>query len=81
MLLAFHPLGMAALVGLGTFLLMATGRDGDVGITVITTAVVMLSAALNPQAAWQQPTLRLADTVIGIGVGLGASAIAVRVAR
>jgi uncharacterized membrane protein YgaE (UPF0421/DUF939 family) len=77
-LFSFHPVGLAVLIGLGTFLLMATGRDGDIGITGITTAVVMVSAAMNPSAAWQQPILRLVDTAVGIGVALGASAAILR---
>ena len=76
MLFSFHPVGLAVVIGLGTFLLIAVGRDGDVGIAAITTSVVMVAAALNPHAAWQQPILRLADTAIGIAVGLGASWLA-----
>ena len=69
----FHPLGLAVLIGLGTFLLMAMGRDDDIGIAGITTAVVMVSAATNPHMAWEEPILRLVDTAIGIAIGLGAS--------
>lgn len=29
----------------------------------------MAVAAISPQHAWQQPILRLADTVIGVAVG------------
>jgi hypothetical protein len=32
LLFPFHAVGLAALVGLGTFLLMVIGRDRDVGI-------------------------------------------------
>jgi uncharacterized membrane protein YccC len=35
----------------------------------ITTAVIMVVAAVSPQHAWQQPILRLADTAIGVAVG------------
>jgi hypothetical protein len=38
----------------------------------------MVSAALNPHTASQQPILRLVDTAIGIGVGLAASSIIFR---
>ena len=79
-LFAFHAVGLALLVGLGTFLLMAIGRDRDVGVAGITTAVVMLSAAMNPHAAWEQPILRLVDTALGIVVGLAASFISFRLA-
>jgi hypothetical protein len=32
--------------------------------------VVMVVAAMSPADAWQQPLLRLADTVVGIAVGV-----------
>jgi uncharacterized membrane protein YccC len=72
---------LAALIGLGIFLLMAIGRDEDIAITGITTAVVMVSAPLNPHAPWQQPIMRLVDTAIGIAVGLGGSSAAFQIAR
>ena len=34
-------------------------------ITGITTAVILVVAAVSPQHAWEQPILRLADTVVG----------------
>jgi hypothetical protein len=30
----------------------------------------MVVAAVSPQHAWQQPILRLADTVVGVAVGV-----------
>jgi hypothetical protein len=47
----------------------------------ITTAVVMVSAAMNPHMAWGEPGLRLVDTEIGIAIGLGASFAALRIAH
>jgi len=35
--------------------------------------VVLVVAAVSPQHAWQQPILRLADTVIGVAVGVAAA--------
>jgi hypothetical protein len=49
---------------------MALGRRDEIVPTGITTAVVMVAAALSPQDAWRQPLLRLADTVVGIAVGV-----------
>jgi uncharacterized membrane protein YccC len=46
------------------------GRRDDIVTTGITTAVVMVVAAMSPQDAWQQPLLRLIDTVVGIAVGV-----------
>jgi uncharacterized membrane protein YccC len=73
LLFAFHPLGLAVLIGVGTFLLMAVGREEDVITAGITTTVVLVAAALSPHDAWEQPILRLADTAVGIAVGVGAA--------
>jgi uncharacterized membrane protein YccC len=70
LVLPFHPVGLAALLGAGTLILMALDRRDDIITTAITTAVVMVAAALSPQDAWHQPLLRLADTVVGIAVGV-----------
>ena len=66
----FHPAGLAALVGIGTVIMMSLGRDDDLVTTGITTIVVMVVAAISPQEAWHQPLLRLADTLVGIAVGV-----------
>jgi uncharacterized membrane protein YccC len=66
-----RPIGMAALIGIGTLVMMLLGRREDIITTGITTAVVMVVAAMSPQDAWQQPLLRLVDTIIGIAVGIG----------
>jgi hypothetical protein len=71
LILPFHPLGMAVLVGLGTVLLKLIGQDKDVITAGITTAVVMIVADLSPEP-WQQPILRLVDTMVGVAVGLAA---------
>jgi uncharacterized membrane protein YccC len=68
--------GMAALIGIGTLIMMVLGRRGDVVTTGITTAVVMVVAAMAPQDPWQQPLLRLVDTVVGIAVGVSCKWIA-----
>lgn len=66
----FTPVGMAVLLGVGTVIVTLLGRRDDVGITAITTTVVMVVAAIDPQTAWRQPLLRLIDTVVGIAVGV-----------
>jgi uncharacterized membrane protein YccC len=76
LLFPFQPLGMAVLIGVGTVVMMLLGRREDIVTTGITTAVVMVVAAMSPQAAWQQPLLRLVDTVVGIAVGIGSMRIA-----
>ena len=68
--LPFHPLGLAALLGIGTVIMIYVGLRDDIVTTGITTIVVMVVAAMSPQDAWHQPLLRLADTVVGIAVGV-----------
>ena len=69
-ILPIHPVGMAALLGIGTVIMMYLDRRDDIVTTGITTTVVMVVAAMSPQNAWHQPLLRLVDTVVGIGVGV-----------
>jgi uncharacterized membrane protein YccC len=68
--LPFTPTGMAALIGIGTLSTILLGRRNEIVTTGITTAVVMVVAALSPAEAWRQPLLRLLDTVVGVTVGL-----------
>jgi uncharacterized membrane protein YccC len=57
-------------IGVGTVVMMLLGRREDIVTTGITTTVVMVVAAMSPHDAWQQPLLRLVDTVVGIAVGI-----------
>jgi len=66
----FRPLGMAALIAVGSIVLSQAGRSEDIITAGITTAVVMVVAGISPQHAWKQPILRLIDTVVGIAVGI-----------
>ena len=66
----FTPVGLATLLGIGTLIMAALGRRDDIVTTGITTVVVMVVAAMSPQKAWQQPLLRLVDTVVGIALGV-----------
>jgi uncharacterized membrane protein YccC len=70
LLFPFTPVGMAALIALGTLAIALLGRRDDIVTVGITTAVVMVVAAMSPADAWQQPLLRLADTIVGIAVGV-----------
>jgi uncharacterized membrane protein YgaE (UPF0421/DUF939 family) len=69
-LFPFTPVGMAALIAIGTLVMALLGRREDIVTVGITTAVVMVVAAMSPADAWQQPLLRLADTMVGIAVGV-----------
>ena len=71
-----NPLGMAILIAIGTLLLMVAGLRDDIGLLAITTAVILIVGAEHPATAWQQPLLRLADTVAGVVVGAACKWIA-----
>jgi uncharacterized membrane protein YccC len=79
--LPFHPWALAVLIGASAPVVTVMGRPGDAITAGITTAVVMISAALSPQDAWQQPVLRLTDTVVGVAVGVAAAWVGLRVIR
>lgn len=76
LLFPFQPMGLAALIGIGTVVMMLLNRREDIITTAITTTVVMVVAAISPQDAWEQPILRLIDTIVGIAVGIGCIQIA-----
>jgi uncharacterized membrane protein YgaE (UPF0421/DUF939 family) len=70
LLFPFTPEGMAALIAIGTLVITLLGRRDDIVTVGITTVVVMVVAAMSPADAWQQPLLRLADTMVGIAAGV-----------
>ena len=70
LLFPFTPVGLAILLGIGTLVMALLRRRDDIVTTGITTAVVMVVAAMSPNDAWQQPLLRLFDTVVGIALGV-----------
>jgi Fusaric acid resistance protein-like len=79
--LPFHAWALAVLVGASALAVMLLGRPGDAVTAGITTAVILVVAAVSPQDAWQQPILRLADTVIGVAVGAMAAWTGIRIRR
>ncbi len=79
--LPFHVWALAVLVGLSALAVTLAGRPGDAITAGITTAVILVVAAVSPRDDWQQPILRLADTVIGVAVGVAAAWLALRVIR
>jgi uncharacterized membrane protein YccC len=70
LLFPFTPIGLAILLGIGTLVMALLRRRDDIVTTGITTTVVMVVAAMSPNDAWQQPLLRLFDTVVGIALGV-----------
>src|ERR1700677_2465649 len=68
--LPFHPWAFAVLIGASALIVTLIGRPEDAITAAITTTVVLVVAAVSPQHAWQQPVLRLADTVVGVAVGI-----------
>jgi uncharacterized membrane protein YccC len=79
--LPFHAWALAVLIGASALVATLIGRPGDAITAGITTAVVMVVAAVSPHDAWQQPILRFADTVIGVAVGVAAAWAGLRVTR
>jgi len=79
--LPFHAWALALLVGASALAVMLIGRPGDAVTAGITTAVIMVVAAVTPQHAWQQPILRLVDTVVGVAVGALAAWAAIQLRR
>ncbi len=76
--LPFHAWALAVLIGLSALVVTLAGRPQDATTAAITTAVVLVVAAITPAEAWQQPILRLADTAIGVGVGVAAAWLSLR---
>lgn len=76
LLFPFTPVGMAALIAIGTVVMALLGRRDDIVTVGITTVVVMVVAEMSPVDAWQQPVLRLADTMVGIAVGVACKCVA-----
>ena len=79
--LPFNPFALAVLIGVSALTVTLIGRPGDAITAGITTAVVLVVAAVSPQNAWQQPILRFADTLIGVSVGIAAAWTDLRVVR
>ena len=69
-------IGMGALIAIGVLLMILIGHSDETGLTAITIAIIMIIAASNPQDAWLQPLLRLADTLVGIAVGVACKWVA-----
>jgi uncharacterized membrane protein YccC len=77
----FHPWALALLAAASALVVTLAGRPGDAVTAAITTTVVMVVAAISPHNAWEQPILRLGDTVIGVAVGVAAAWLDLRIAR
>lgn len=71
-----NPAGMGVLLAAGTLVMILMQRREDIITTAVTTIVVMVVAIVDPAEAWQQPLLRLFDTVVGIAVGVAGKWIA-----
>ena len=72
LLAGFHVWALAGLIAISVTVPNLAGRPGDATTAAITTTVVLVVAAVSPNHAWQEPILRMADTLIGIGVGVTA---------
>lgn len=79
--LPFHVWALALLIGASALIVTLLGRPGDAATAAITTAVVLIVAAVSPRDAWEQPILRFFDTLIGVAIGVGAVWIGLRLIR
>jgi len=79
--LPFHVWGLAVLIGVSALAVTLLGRPGDAGTAAITTAVVMIVAAVGRRDAWEQPILRFVDTFIGVAIGVATAWLTLRVIR
>jgi len=68
--------GMAILLAVGTLVMILLDRREDIIATAVTTIVVMVVALQRPEDAWEQPLLRLFDTLVGVVIGVGGKWIA-----
>jgi uncharacterized membrane protein YgaE (UPF0421/DUF939 family) len=75
-LLRANVAGMVILLAMGTLVMVLLDRREDIITTAVTTIVVMVVALGSPVDAWEQPLLRLFDTVVGVAIGVGAKWIA-----
>jgi uncharacterized membrane protein YccC len=75
-LLPANVAGMAVLLAVGTLLMAMLDRREDIITTAVTTIVIMVVAVQSPEDAWEQPLLRLFDTMVGIAIGVGGKWIA-----
>ena len=74
----FTAIGMACLIGLNVLPLALMGRRDDIVTAGITTAVVMVVAGLGPGRGWEQPLLRLLDTIVGAAIGIAGKWVVLR---
>ena len=81
LVLPVTALGIGVVIGAGSLLALVMDRPQDAALTGITSTVVLVVADLgDPATPWEQPLLRLLDTVVGIAIGLVAVAVVVRLA-
>jgi uncharacterized membrane protein YccC len=79
--LPFHVWALPVLIGASALAVTLLGRPGDAATAAITTAVVLIVAAVSPHDAWEQPILRFFDTLIGVAIGVAAAWLALSVLR
>lgn len=63
----------------GPLAITLIGRPGDEGTAAITSAVTTAAVEVSSHHAWQQPILRLADTVADTVVGVATARAVLRV--
>jgi uncharacterized membrane protein YgaE (UPF0421/DUF939 family) len=78
---SFNSWTLPILIGISALAVTLLGQPDAAITAAITTAVIMVVAAVSPQDAWREPILRFADTAIGVAVGIIFAWIALRLIR
>jgi uncharacterized membrane protein YgaE (UPF0421/DUF939 family) len=76
---SFSAVGMAVLIALGVIIVSAAGRPQDSMTVSISTIIILVVAGLAPENDWEEPILRLADTLVGIVIGIIVGTLVTRV--
>ena len=69
----FHLWGLGVVIAVGAVAVILLGRPDEMITASITSAVVLVVAAISPHEAWREPILRVIDTAVGSAVGLAAA--------
>lgn len=65
-----NAVAVAGLIAVSALVVLLLGQPANLLTACVSTAVVMVVAVVEPQHAWQQPILRLIDTIVGVAIGV-----------
>jgi hypothetical protein len=76
-----NAVAVAGLIAISALVVLLLGQPANLLTACVSTAVVMVVAVVEPQHAWQQPILRMIDTIVGVAIGVAFAWAEVRVIR